>query len=344
MRTRFLGLFFIALLSLTGGSSCRADAQAQALYPNVWLDLARGINLGNALEAPKEGAWGVTLQDGYFAAIKQAGFSTVRVPIRWAAHASKDAPYTIDPAFAQRVDWVVTQAKANQLNVILDYHNDDELMKDPMAHEERFLAIWKQIAERYQSEPPTVLFELLNEPNGKLTAPLWNDLLAKAIAVVRPTNPKRLIVVGPVAWNGIGALPGLVLPESDQTLLVTVHFYDPMKFTHQGAEWISGSTPWLGTTWQGTDAEKQAIDQAMEKAEAWGQAHQRPMFLGEFGAYSKGDMDSRARWTSAVARSAETHGLAWSYWEFCSGFGAYDPVANQWRAPLLKALIPQATP
>ena len=36
--------------------------------------LGRGINLGNALEAPTEGSWGVTLQASYFEVIKAAGF------------------------------------------------------------------------------------------------------------------------------------------------------------------------------------------------------------------------------------------------------------------------------
>jgi endoglucanase len=305
--------------------------------------LGHGVNLGNMLEAPKEGAWGQTLQEGYFSIIRQAGFTMVRVPIRWAAHVSPAPDYTIDAAFLSRVDWVVAQAEKNDLQAILDYHNDDALMQDPDANGERFMAIWKQVAEHYKDAPASILFELLNEPNGKLDAPRWNDLLAKTLAVVRASNPTRTVVVGPVRWNGIGALPSLVVPEGDHHLVVTVHFYDPMSFTHQGASWIKGtgnwtSDKWLGTTWQGTDAEKLAVTQAFDKATAWGSAHERPIFLGEFGAYDKGAMDSRARWTGFVARTAEAHGFAWAYWEFCAGFGVYDPRAHAWREPLLEAL------
>src|SRR5262245_44402948 len=57
--------------------------------------LGRGINLGNALEAPREGAWGVTLKPHYFRAIKEAGFDSVRLPVKWSAHAQAGAPYTI---------------------------------------------------------------------------------------------------------------------------------------------------------------------------------------------------------------------------------------------------------
>src|SRR5262245_51928059 len=51
--------------------------------------LGRGINLGNALEAPKEGEWGVKLKAEYFKTIKDAGFATVRLPVRWSNHADK---------------------------------------------------------------------------------------------------------------------------------------------------------------------------------------------------------------------------------------------------------------
>ena len=63
------------------------------------------------------------------------------------------------------------------------------------------------------------------------------------------------------------------------------------------------------------------------------------MYLGEFGAYSKSPIEGRAQWTAFVARTAENHGMSWTYWEFCSGFGVYDPVAKAWRQPLLDALM-----
>src|SRR5262245_4184166 len=89
--------------------------------------LGRGINLGNALEAPNEGEWGVTLKAAYFPAIKQAGFDSVRLPVRWSAHAQNDAPYTIDPKFAERVDWAIDQALGNKLNIIVNVHHYGEM-------------------------------------------------------------------------------------------------------------------------------------------------------------------------------------------------------------------------
>jgi endoglucanase len=305
--------------------------------------LGRGINLGNALEAPNyEGEWGLRLREEYFALIAEAGFQSVRVPIRWSAHAEAQEPYTIDPQFFERIDWVVEQALAQDLLVILDLHHMTEMMSAPELQTPRFLALWQQIAEHYQSAPPTVLFELLNEPNDQLTVERWNALIPQALAVIRATNPTRGVLIGPAQWNGITLLHTLELPSSDQHLIATVHYYEPFPFTHQGAEWVAGADRWLGTTWTETPVQAQAITSAFDSAAAWAQARNRPLFLGEFGAYSAADLESRARWTAFVARAAEQRGISWAYWEFGSGFGVYDPVRRVWNEALLQALIPPA--
>jgi len=332
----------ILLLSFGHLTSGAGWPRRNAVDPQVIVrQLGRGINLAGALEAPREGEWGVTLRDDYFATIHRAGFATVRVPIRWSAHASTRAPYTIDPAFLRRIDWVVAEAAIYHLNVILDFQNYNEFSSVPEQNEERFLGIWRQIAEHYQGAPKSVLFELFNEPHDRLDASTWNLMLVRALAVIRPSNPSRLIVVGPDRWNKIQALPWLVLPAADSHLVVTVHYYDPMTFTHQGAPWENTSQTWLGTTWRGSPAEAHAIDHDFTEAVAWAKARNRPLLLGEFGTYEKADMASRQRWSNCVARTAEAHGMAWAYWEFCGNFGAYDPVRDQWRAPLLQALIPR---
>ena len=59
----------------------------------------RGVNLANALEAPREGDWGVVLKEEYFDRIASAGFDSVRLPVRWSAHAEASPPYRIDPKF-----------------------------------------------------------------------------------------------------------------------------------------------------------------------------------------------------------------------------------------------------
>lgn len=303
--------------------------------------LGRGINFGNALEAPSyEGEWGLRLREEYFQVVAEAGFDSVRVPIRWSTHARKSEPYTIDPRFFERIDWVVEQALAHDLLVILDLHHMNEMMAGPDLHKPFFLALWAQIAERYQGAPPEVIFELLNEPHDQLSAEKWNEILPEAIAVIRATNPTRAIIVGPTQWNNIHQLPTLQLPSDDRNLIVTFHYYDPFQFTHQGAEWVAGSAAWLGSTWTGGEWQQREITSAFDRAAAWAEREGRPLFLGEFGAYSRADLESRARWTAFVARAAEERGISWAYWEFGAGFGAYDLARTDWNEALVEALVP----
>ena len=302
--------------------------------------LERTVNLGDALEAPNEGDWGVTLQADYFRVIAAAGFTAVRLPVNFEAHAAAEAPYAIDPAFLERVGWVIQNAVANGLVAVLDMHNYPAMMDAPRAETPRFLALWRQVADRFQDAPDDqVYFELLNEPNGNLDDAAWSAIAQETLAVVRPTNPRRPVIIGPSGWNGLDQLSGLILPD-DPNLIVTFHYYLPFEFTHQGADWVEGSQAWLGTAWDGTPDQQSAIAGDFDAVAAWAQAHGRPVFLGEFGSNDKADQASRLRWTAAVARAAEAHGFAWGYWEFCSVFGLYDPVALQWHADLLQALIP----
>ena len=308
---------------------------------NSTVILRRGVNMGNMLEAPKEGEWGLFIREEYFDLVREAGFDFVRLPVRWNTHAEQEWPYTIDAAFFKRVDNAVNWALKRDLTIIVDFHHYEEIMWDPWSHKDRYLGIWKQVAEHYKDYPSNVLFELLNEPNDQLNASLWNQYLAESLAIVRKTNPTRDVVIGPVNWNAYDWVTTLDVPN-DEHVIVTFHYYLPFQFTHQGAEWAGeDAQKWLGTSWDGTDAEKAEISAHFDSVAEWAQHHNNVRILpGEFGAYSKADMVSRVRWTEYVAREAERHGFAWAYWEFASGFGIYDPAAKVWREDLLKALIP----
>jgi endoglucanase len=327
----------LLVLSLFPAGPARSEKPAADAF-RFNRSLGRGVNLGNMLEAPHEGAWGLHLKPKFLPLIKQAGFDSVRIPIRWSAHASKAPPFTIDPAFFQRVDQAVEQALSQGLVTVINVHHYEELYKEPDRQLPRFESLWRQIARRYRDRPERLYFELLNEPHGALTDERWQNMVPRLLAVVRKSNPNRIVIVGPGTWNNLDHLGKLKLPEEDRRLIVTFHYYSPFQFTHQGASWAPGSRKWLGKTWGSAD-DREALRRDFDRAAAWGKQHRRPLFLGEFGAYSAADMDARARWTRAVAREAERHGFSWAYWEFASGFGVYDPTAEAWRRPLRDALL-----
>lgn len=333
-RLFFLSFCLVAILSLLPRPSAADDAARSNRM------LGRGINLGNALEAPSEGEWGLTLRAEFFDRIKEAGFQHVRIPIRWEAHTGPAPGFAIDPAFLARVDWAVDQALSRGLVAVVNAHHDYGMNKEPGKNLPRLQATWRQVATHLQGRPDRLFFELLNEPNGELTDGRWDVMFKTLLAIVRESNPDRIVIVGPGHWNNVDHLASLELPEGDRRLIATFHYYSPFQFTHQGADWVEGSAAWKGKTWTGSPEERAALAQDFAKAAKWGKDHDRPIYLGEFGAYSAAEIDSRSRWTAAVAREAERLGISWAYWEFASGFGAYDKDAGTWRVPIKDALIP----
>jgi endoglucanase len=250
-----------------------------------------------------------------------------------------DSTYKLNPAWLETLDWAVKNGLEANLMVILDLHEYNAMAADPAAKKEMFLSVWRQLAPRYKNLSDNVIFELLNEPNQKLTAELWNSFLSDALKIIRETNPDRTVIIGPANWNGIESLKTLVLPQNDRNIIVTVHFYHPMRFTHQGASWTKEFSTLSGITWTGTTEEKEEVNKKLQVAADWSKTNNRPVFLGEFGSYDKGDMDSRARYTSYVARRAELLGFSWAYWQFDSDFIVYDVKKDQWVFSILDALM-----
>lgn len=328
----------LATLAVAIGIQFSAVAEDSSSIDAANKRLGRGINLGNFLEVPRDAEWSVAIEPDQLAVIKKAGFDSVRLPVKWSDYAASESPWAIEPTFFERVDRWLDRADKEKLNVVLNVHHYDGLDADPMAHRDRFAAIWKQIAERYANRGSWLYFELDNEPHDKLDE-YWNEILRQGLDVVRASNPTRPVIVGPPSWNGIWALSKLDLPN-DPNLIVTVHMYNPHEFTHQGASWANAEVQSIKNREWGTPAEHKALIDEIQQAAAWGKKHHRPIFLGEFGAYSMGPLASRVRWTAAVARAAESENMSWAYWEFAAGFGIYDLATAKWRPELLKALIP----
>jgi len=326
-----------ALLYFAASGMASAEADDAAMRYNKIL--GRGINLGNALEAPTGATWALHLKSEYFQIIKQAGFESVRLPAAWTQHAAKEAPYTIEPAFFARVDWAINQALSQGLAVVLDVHHDVDMERDPDQSLPRLSAIWMQLAQHYRNYPDKLSFELLNEPSGALDDEKWQGVMTSLLHIVRENDPTRIVVIGPGFWNSLDHLDKLDLPRDDRRIVVTFHYYAPFHFTHQTAGWVAGSDKWKGTTWSGSSEEQAALDHDFDKAAAWARQNSRPLYLGEFGAFEAADMASRATWTRAVTEAAEKRGFSFAYWEFGSSFGAYDPRIGAWRRPLLSALV-----
>jgi endoglucanase len=331
----------------------------------------KGINLGNRLEAPNEGDWGGVIQAEDFPFIARRGFDHVRIPIRFSGHAVAGSPYTIDAAFFNRIDTVLNQAAAANLAVVIDMHAYDDLAANVAAHRDRFVALWTQIAARYQSRPDTVAFELLNEPYGQLDTS-WNDVMLPAIRAIRATNPRRLLIVDAVFWADPTKLSTLTLPD-DANIMASIHLYEPKLFTFQGQDWMGPAYLTTGVIFPGPPATPINPVQAAKDA-AWAnqwfidyntkpaatnpsgpatvaaqialitayrQAQGRTVYNGEWGPQDGGALDSRARLVAAVRQQCESAGIGWAIWEDPVNMSLFDSRAGTWLSAIVDALLPR---
>jgi endoglucanase len=323
-----LGLISVCIANLAvAGDPLSAADQVKAMgrgvnivgYDPIWQDPSRA-----------------RFQPRHFEIIKDGGFDTVRINLY--GFRAMNEQLVLSPRWFATLDGLVAEALKQGLHIVLDEHDYERCSEDTDRCRKQVLAFWTQVAEHFKDAPANVMFEILNEPNRKMDA-VWNDLHPQALAVIRKTNPTRIVIIGPAFWNNVSWLPKLKLPEQDRHIIVTVHYYEPHRFTHQGASWAPEFRDISGVRW-GTPSDYAKIETDFDAAQKWARQQDRPILLGEFGAYDKASLDDRIKYTAAVARAAEKRGWAWTYWQFDSNFIVYDIDRDRWNEPIYRALVP----
>lgn len=336
MNYRKIAGLYIVLTGLFFSVAQESWGQGYAFEQNE--KLGRGVNVLS--DDPRwENPEKARITEKHFKLIKAGGFNNVRIVIHPFNFSLNDVEYRIDPGFFMTLNWAINQALSNDLMAIVDFHEHHAMGQDPLGNKAKFLSMWKQIAEHCKDYPNSVLFEIANEPNMK--PEIWNEIHKDAWSIMRESNPERTILIGPVYGNQIMFLKDLELPENDRNIIVAIHYYMPIEFTHQGAPWSKKSKDLSGIEWTNKEGEEHVIISDFDMAQEWSKANNRPLTLGEFGAYEKADMLSRVRWTAFVSRQAEARNWSWSYWQFDSDFIVYDIDKDEWIKPIFDALVPK---
>ena len=303
---------------------------APALAKTDSLPIGRCVNMGNSLETPAEGAWGGKKIDAAdFKRIADAGFNTIRLPVRWSTRASDTAPYSIDPAFMARVKTVVDDARKVGLNVILNSHHFEEIHKDPSgANIAKLAGMWTQIATAFADQPESNLwFEIENEPHDKFNDSNLLKVLNPALAEIRKSNPTRPVIIGGEFWSGVNSLKTLQLPD-DPNIVPTFHYYDPFNFTHQGATWVDPSPP-LGRKYGGPE-DKKLLQNDLQKVRDYVARTGKTPFMGEFGAYSTVSIEDRVNYQKTIRVAFDQIGIGMCAWAYTNTFPLWDQEKKAW--------------
>jgi endoglucanase len=357
-RERFVATLALTIV-LTGLGPVGSPPVVVAAEPAWPSAVEANAAIGNGVEAlsPCCGQDTVTGDiEARAAAVEEAGFTGVRYAVKFSRGQSLDPPYAMDPAYLDQIRAEIEAFTARGLAVVLV---SNESLDDPDRSGDRLVARWTQIAEQYADLPPSVYFEIANEPSWAasasfgddtaVSADAWNALVARVIPAIRATNPQRTIVVSSALWSVPQAIPDLVLPADDDHLIATFHQYNPLPFTHQGS-WIAGSDAWIGTTWTGTSDEVAALQDTMNDAVCWSRDTGVPLFLGEFSSYNAGAFtdEDPMRWNEIMVQLAEAEDISWTYFLLNGTFDPttgrmpleelWDEEADLWNQSLLDAL------
>lgn len=296
---------------------------AQVTPVEAIADMNRGINLGNSLEAaPTETSWGnPPIEEYYFDMYADAGFTAVRVPVRWDLRTSEAAPYAVDAVFMDRVEQVVDWGLQRDLYIVINAHHEEWIKsnyEDP-AYRTRFDSIWSQIAVRFADKQDKLIFEIINEPHG-LTKEQNDDLHARVLSIIRRTNPTRLVIFQGHNWGGSNELIEAAIPDpEDEYLIGSFHSYDPWPF---GLE---------GTGTFGSQNQINTLDAKFSAVKSWSDDTGIPVILGEFGCHKDADYMSRMRHYQTYMELAGKYGFCPCAWDDGGNFRIMQRSQHDWN-------------
>ena len=322
-----------------------------------------GINIGNTMEAISGNtdtgvitsagpeAWGGKYPNKEFiTAIKNAGYSTVRIPVSWYAHADT-VNNVIHQSWMDSVKTVVDLCVNAGLYTIINIHWDfgwlekhidkvDAVTKDRVNARQK--AFWTQIATAFKEYDEHLLFASANEPDvndqagdeAHQTLLLYHQTFVDAVRETGGNNASRSLIIQAASTSFDLAYSKMVMPTDkiSDRLMAEVHFY-PYTFTlmdgdadwgkasYYWGDYLSTTDPERNATWCGKEFVDENFDKMKEKFTSKG----IPVVIGEFGAMSRSNILSgadlelhikgRAQFYGYVAKAAKDRGMIPITWE-----------------------------
>mgnify|MGYP006283236555 CR=1 FL=1 len=316
----------------------------------------RGLNASHWLsQSDKRGDERATyMQEKDFATIAELGFDHVRLPIdeeqMWDEDGNK-----MQEAWELMHD-AINWSFAYNLRVVVDLHvlrshhfnNPDnrQLWEDKTA-QEGFITFWRQLSEELKQYPNDKLaFEPLNEAVSD-NPDDWNNLINWVIAEIRKLEPERTIIMGSNNWQTVGTFKDLKVPEGDENIILSFHYYEPFLLTHYQAPWTNLKDVSVDINYPGQMIKKEDFDnldaaeqelvkdrntfndrstidkdivQAVEVAQKYG----LKLYCGEFGCFPTTDIEFRTAWYEDMMAIFDKYDIAWAHWNYKNDFPVVD--------------------
>ena len=321
------------------------------------MNLQFGINLGGWMSQCRHFN-PAFIEEEDFRRIREMGFDHVRLPVDYDVLAAAGTDL-----LTRALAWAGEQG----LSVIVDLHKapgydfnaastgGNTLFGNPEL-QERFLKTWDSLSAAY-GDRTHVAFELLNEVVEREAAEPWNDLIRRAVRVIR-RNTGNPIIYGGIQWNQAEKLALLDKPEAEN-IIFTFHFYEPLAFTHQRAPWIPVIDPDRTVNFPDTmdhyreisggfgvmnvvsasragEIGRTFMEEQIVKGVRAAEKAGVPVYCGEYGVIDRAPAEDALRWLQAVNSVFDQYGIGRALWTYRKmDFGLMDPHYDSVRERFL---------
>lgn len=260
------------------------------------------------------------------------GFNSIRLPMHYQLYT---LPVEAEPVAGKNTwldkgfdmtDSLLAWCRANHMYLILDLHaapggqgNDLNISdRDPArpslwdseANQQKTIALWRKLAQRYAGDPAIGGYDIINEPNWgfedpkdtrgtreKENKPL-RTLMMEITAAIRAVDSTHIIII---EGNGFGNNYNGVFPLWDKNLVVSFHKYGNLN------------TP-------------ASIQNFLD----WQSKYDVPLWLGESGENSN-------TWFTEAIQLVETRNIGWCWWQ-AKKMGINNPLEIK-MTPSWQALV-----
>ena len=341
----------------------------------IWTGYQKGVNLGGWFSQCdySEERFDSFIRPEDFAVIKSWGADHVRLPVDYNLLQDEQA-HPLESGY-RRLQRAIDCCRANGLNMVLDLHKTPGFSFDAEegesgffeseTYQDRFYSLWESLARRFGRNADMLAFELLNEVTDEDYMPAWNRISQSCIRRIRVFAPDIPILVGGY-WHNSAVSVKAIAPPIDEHIVFNFHCYEPLIFTHQGADWMS---PPMDTAFRipvtASFGQMEAAGQKMLNefctgldryppetkltaaffedffAEAVQAAEKNgvPLYCGEYGVIDRAAPEDALVWFRAIHTAFERYGIgraAWSYRQM--DFGLSDVRMDAVRPELIRCL------
>jgi endoglucanase len=301
------------------------------------------------------------LAEDDIAFMKACGATVVRLSVNY-RHFERDAePFKYVEAGFERLNRAVGWCAKHGLYAILDLHavqgwqntgwhcdnsSQYSLFWQQPHFQDRFVALWEELARRYEGNPAVAGYNVMNEPaSGEIRGrssfgytPDWdvvNRVYRRVVSAIRAIDPDHMIFLEGDYYSRL--FGGLDEPFADN-LVYSSHNYTAAGFGPGAYPGAIGDEYW--------DRDKQVKVFLAQEGTQYMQRHNVPLWAGEFGSAYNGpvsEIPDRLRALDDEIDVFEEYGVHWTTWTYkdvgVMGWVELDPESDymQLVAPILEA-------